>query len=144
MSRRLDYVRIPLTIRKAGEVQVASTSGLNWGQRPGRNENQAYLPIPVEYQRSGFFPGIGVPFRVLCDDGQQLTLVQAQQNGKALHTPEDNSILGKYFRDRLGVPHGMPVGIHHLERYGRFALDISIDDSGNYLLDFSKEESNSP
>lgn len=30
--------------------------GLNWGQRTGREPNQAYIQLPIEVYRSDFFP----------------------------------------------------------------------------------------
>ena len=36
---------------------VAARSGLNWGQRPRRNPNQAYLRVPTSIAQTGFFPG---------------------------------------------------------------------------------------
>jgi len=92
------YVRISLIVTSGGRERVPDRSGLNWGQRAGRNPNQAYLPIPAADQRSGFFPEVGEAFSVECDDGFKLTLVRAQQNGKALETPDNNALLGEYFR----------------------------------------------
>jgi len=47
--------------------RVPYRSGLNWGQRPGRNSNQAYLKVPSIEQQSGFFPKKGINFNVTCD-----------------------------------------------------------------------------
>ena len=130
------YVRISLTTFSRGVEQVPHRSGLNWGQRQGRNLEQAYLPVRVFDQRSEFFPAIGEEFIVECDDGVTLRLVRAQQNGKALQTPENNSILGAYFRRRLGVRPGDPVSLRHLHEYGRTTVDIFKTSDGRYYLDF--------
>lgn len=134
------YVRISLTTTSRGIEKVPYRSGLNWGQRQGRNQNQAYLSIPRSEQESGFFPRVGEEFLVECDDGTVLRLVRAQQNGKALQTPDDNSLLGTYFRKRLGVRSGDPVALWHLHEYGRTTVDVFKTESGLYLLDFSTSE----
>jgi hypothetical protein len=45
--------------------------------------------------------------------------------------------MGKYLRDRVGIPHGQPFRKHHLERYGRDTIDISLIGEGVYRFDFS-------
>lgn len=131
-----NYVRINLTTGSGLKERVPYNSGLNWGQRQGRDPNQAYLPIKSSDQRSGFFPSIGVGFQAQCDDGVILTFVRAQQNGKALHTPERNSLLGEYFRKRLGVRSGDPVALRHLVEYGRTSVDIFCSQDNFFRLDF--------
>ena len=137
-SKRLTthYVRISLVVTSRGSERVPDRSGLNWGQRAGRNPNQAYLPISADDQRSGFFPEVGEAFSVECDDGFVLTLVRAQQNGKALETPNNNALLGEYFRRRLNVRLGNPVALRHLHEYGRTSVDIFRSRAEGYLLDF--------
>jgi hypothetical protein len=131
-----NYVRISLTTIVRGMHTVPNRSGLNWGQREGRNHDQAYLALRKSDQTSGFFPEVGVCFIVECDDGALLKMVRAQQNGKALETPEDNSILGAYFRGRLGVRSGDRVSLRHLLDYGRTTVDIFKTAQGYYFLDF--------
>ena len=133
----IEIISLPLTARIAGVQLVPQRSGLNWGQRPGRNLNQAYIPISAEIQRSKFFPDRGVEFLVECDDGELFKCVRAQANGKALETSSDNSLLGIYFRRRLGVRQGYLVTIEHLFRYGRTSVDISKKDNFRYFMDFS-------
>jgi len=134
------YVRIPLTVVRGGVECVPNRSGLNWGQRPGRNLNQAYLPISAEIQRSEFFPAIGIAFEVECDDGAVFEAVRAQQNGKALETPARNSLIGEYFRNRLGVRLGEQVAIWHLIDYGRTSMEIFYIDGNRYFLDFASKK----
>jgi len=131
------YVRISLTTGSRENELVPHRSGLNWGQRQGRNLNQAYLRVTVADQRSGFFPDIGEEFIVECDDGTRIKLVRAQQNGKALQTPENNALLGEYFRQRLGVKLGDPISLRHLHEYGRTNVDIFKTADGRFFLDFS-------
>lgn len=63
---------------------------------------------------------------------------RAQQNGKAIHTPHDNSLIGEYFRNRLGVPNGGEVLSEHFDRYGRVDIDFYKIDEETYFMDFSK------
>lgn len=134
--RNLNFITLPLTCKISGTESVPARSGLNWGQRPGRNKDQAYLSIPVEVRRTGFFPPIATEFEVKCDDGDSFSCVRAQQHGKALQTLRCNSILGRYFRKRIGVDAGHFITIEHLLRYGRLSVDIS-KENGGYFLDFS-------
>jgi hypothetical protein len=90
--------------------ETGTHSGLNWGQRDGREPNQAYISLPAEAARSGFFPLDGNPsgkhnphFSVLTDDGINLILRVEQQNNKAITTPLNNSLIGEYFRNRIGA-----------------------------------------
>lgn len=134
--KSINNITISLVSYKKGEEFVPFRSGLNWGQRPNRSTNQAYLRIPASIQKSGFFPDIGNVFKVICDDGFELNLVRAQQNGKALHSKPSNSILGSYFRKRLGLDDGDLVTLTHLLKYGRTTVDFHKRDNSPYYLDF--------
>lgn len=112
-------------------------SGLNWGQRPGREPNQAYIPLPIRIARSGFFPLQQEHFTATTDDGHQLILRVEQQNDKAITTPERNSDLGEYFRNRLGIPNGEPVTREDLDKYGRTDVIFVDLEDGTYYMDFS-------
>ncbi len=138
MKNYLDnIVTLHLTTGSCKNRRVPFRSGLNWGQRPNRNQNQAYLSISSDIQRSGFFPEIGVLFNIKCDDGYEMLCVRAQQNGKGLHSRPSNSILGAYFRKRLNLLDGQLVTIFHLNNYGRQTVDITKRDDGSYYFDFS-------
>lgn len=132
-----EFVTLPFTSNVKGVMQVPKVSGLNWGQRPGREQNQAYSSIPAYIQKSNFFPAPGEPFDIKCDDGELFHCIRAQANGKAIHTPLNNSLLGIYFRRRLGVMSGYMVKVEHLIKYGRNSVDISKLSDGKYFLDFS-------
>lgn len=137
MISKSELVTLPLTSKVKGVEMVPQRSGLNWGQRPGRDENQAYLSVPAYIQRSGFFPDRGEAFIVECDDEEVLKCVRSQDNGKAIETSGNNSILGIYFRKRLGVRPGYLVTIDHLYRYGRISVDVTYINDYKYYLDFS-------
>ncbi|MFD2289243.1 NgoFVII family restriction endonuclease [Pedobacter petrophilus] len=133
----LDKVTLTLLDRSTGEVP--GRSGLNWGQRPeyNRDPNQAYLNIPSDICRSGFFPELKTVFTIMTDDDKQLICVRAQQNGKGLHTTLNNALMGQYFRFRLGLKNGEKITLKHLMKYGRTDVDLYKIDEETYLMDFS-------
>lgn len=114
-------------------------SGLNWGQRPEyhREPNQAYIKVPSTVSRAGFFPPRGEDFTVVTDDGKVLICRSAQDNAKAIQTPHNNSLIGIYFRRRLGLPSGQLVTLDDLKRYGRTTVDFTKIDDETYRMDFS-------
>ena len=112
-------------------------SGLNWGQRAGREPNQAYIRLPIELTRTDFFPPRGEHFTILTDDNKALICVRRQDYGKAIHTPDNNSRMGLYFRHRLNVPEGMNIRKEDLEHYGRTDVDFYKIDEETYYMDFS-------
>lgn len=117
--------------------EVGNRSGLNWGQRAGREPNQAYIPLPAEISRSGFFPLGKRHFSVITDDGKQLILRVEQENNKAITTPLNNSQIGEYFRNRLGLPNGSYISKADLERYGRTDVTFYKFDEEHFFMDFS-------
>ena len=136
---KLNSIALPLTTGKKEKCRVPGRSGLNWGQRPGRNQDQAYLSVPVELQKSNFFPPVGIKFLAIFDDGFEVECLRAQQNGKAIHSHKDNSIIGKYFRTRLGLKSGDLISYFDLDRYGRFSIEVSKKEDGIYFFDFSNQ-----
>jgi hypothetical protein len=123
----------------ANDGTLPERSGLNWGQRPEehREPNQAYIRLPHTIYRTDFFPAIGVHFTILTDDNRVLICTRAQANGKAIHTPHNNSLIGEYFRNRLGVANGAPVRLQHLINYGRTDVTFYRIDDETYYMDFS-------
>lgn len=116
---------------------IGLKSGLNWGQREGRNHNEAYIPVPKKVALTGFFPTGGQQFTVQTDDHKSLILRIEQANDKALTTPLGNSLLGEYFRRRLGVGNGEFVSIENLQEYGRDDVAFTKIDEEQYYMDFS-------
>lgn len=131
--------KVTLTLLDSSTGDVPRRSGLNWGQRPeeGRDPAQAYINIPVAMGRTGFFPDRHITFTVITDDNKQLVCVRAQDGGKGLHTTLNNSHMGEYFRNRLGLTRDAYVGIADLQRYGRTDVDFYKIDDETYYLDFS-------
>lgn len=130
----LEKITVSL-LQANGEIHTAG--GLNWGQRQGREPNQAYIPLKADVWRSSFFPPIGQHFTVKTDDKKILVFTRAQQNGKALHTPLNNSSMGEYFRNRLGINNGEFVTKEDITNYGRTTVDFYKIDEEQYQMDFS-------
>ena len=137
----LPHVRLTL-LAENGDIHKGG-GGLNWGQRPGREPNQAYIPIPAAIGRSGLFPPLKQHFTLMTDDGKSLICVPAEPKQKggtvphAIHTPLNNSDMGLYFRYRLGVPSGAFVTKADLDNYGRTDVIIYKLDAETYYMDFS-------
>ena len=130
-----DWVLLPLFSERNQAMHIHS--GLNWGQRDGRNPNQAYIPIPAEIARSGFFPPRGQPFSVLTSDGFPFVCVVAQDGNKAIHTTNNNSEFGEYFRRRLGVPLGAPITLDDLDRFGNRYVKFTKINEEEYYMEFN-------
>lgn len=120
----------------ANRGDVGAKSGLNWGQRAGRNKNEAYIHLPAKVARSGFFPLDKQHFTIVTDDGHTLLLRVEQQNNKAITTPLSNAQLGEYFRNRLGLRNGAFVSKQDLLNYGRTSVDFYKIDDEQYFMDF--------
>ncbi len=131
----LECVDLPLVPRNSGAIQ--EHAGLNWGQREGRDHDQAYIPVPAAVGRSDFFPPTAEHFTVLTDDDKSMICVIAQQNRKAIHTTHDNSELGRYFRNRLKLQPGEFVKLEQLKHYGRISVTFRKIDPETYYMDFS-------
>lgn len=95
------------------------------------------IPLPQKYWDTDFFPEYSWYFTVLTDDGKILICSRAQQNGKAIHSPHNNSQIGEYFRSRLNVANGELVTMDDLMNYGRTDIDFYKVDEENYFMDFS-------
>lgn len=116
---------------------VAERSGLNWGQRRGRNPNQAYIRLPSKISQTGFFP-LDRQFSVMTDDGKAMNLRVEQSGNKAITTPDSNALIGEYFRNRLGLANGEFITVDHLNSYGRTNVSFVRIDEETYYMDFSQ------
>lgn len=141
----LKTVTVALFSEKEGQKYVPERSGLNWGQRPEakREANQAYLQLPPEVYKSDFFPVRSQHFTLKTDDGYTLICTRAQKSeeGQAIHTTHNNSLLGEYFRRRLGIANGQKVTMNDLQRYGRDEVRFHKIDDENFYMDFSNNAS---
>lgn len=91
----------------------------------------------MQIARTEFFPLDKKHFSVLTDDGKQLILRVEQQNDKAITTPLNNSLLGEYFRNRLGIANGEFVKTSDLLSYGRTDVTFYKLDEEQFIMDFS-------
>lgn len=133
-----DWVMLPLFSER--ENRIHEHSGLNWGQRDGRNPNQAYIPVPVNVRNANFFPPRGQPFSVLTSDGFPFVCVIAQDGGKAIHTTNNNSEIGEYFRRRLGVPLGTPITLGDLDKFGNRYVKFTKINEEEYYMEFNSDQ----
>ncbi len=146
---------------KDGEVQ--NFAGLNWGQnlRNHTTPNDAYIAIrtsqirnyPNLFQPKQFTPLFDTRGRmrrhndsieIIWDDGVTMEgLFEGSQPidniiyPKQISSFPQKSELGEYIRNRINVPLGQPVRRHHLEKYGRLDIKISLLGDGVYKFDFS-------
>lgn len=139
---------VRLSLLSTRTKEMGETSSLNWGQRDRREPNQAYIPIPREIAKKRFFPDKKTIFTVMTDDGMIFQCVTAQNKKsdplpKAIESCNNNSELGIYFRNRLGVPLGTKVEKSDLERYGRTDVTFVDLQDGTYYMDFGKPRNTS-
>jgi hypothetical protein len=139
-SAALETITVSLLSARTDDVQ--KIGGLNWGQRKGREPNQAYIQLPPEAYKTDFFPKKPKHFTVVTDDSKSFICVRAQKDdsGQAIETPHNNSLLGEYFRNRLGVPNGAFVRKEDIKRYGRTDIVFYKFDDENYYMDFSSPQ----
>jgi len=159
-----EFCRMTLLDRNG---QVASASGLNWGQGQGNvRPNDAYIAIKKDYLRE--YPDLFPPkqnfsqmdiettdgrstrhndkVEIIWDDGVIMDgLLEGNQTENEIMYPKNFStspskdIIGKYIRNRIGVELGRPITIDDLNRYGRTYIDVSLLEDGVYSFDFSVE-----
>ena len=138
----LDILEISLL--KADGTETGYGSGVNWGIRKNgykRNRNQAYIPYNTADQRKGFFPSVNPDgtypvFKVIIKGYGAFYMRQAQANGKGLHTPESNAVLGEWIRRQLGVPDGVYITKEMLENAGGTKVLFKKYDDGIYTLEY--------
>jgi len=91
---------------------------------------------------------------IIWDDGTSMTgllegsVSKTDENGqkvlypKQISTTPRKAILGKYLRERMGIPEGKAITLTDFERYGRKTIDVSLQGEGIYYFDFSVNEGN--
>ena len=130
---------VPLWNPTTGEIE--DSSGLNWGFGAGRprDVNEAYIPLYREMVRSEFFPHRPARFTIITDDDHEIHASRGQGggSGKGISTPNDNTVFGRYFRNRLGVRPDQRLTRADFERYGRTAPRFTKIDEDTFFMDFS-------
>ena len=137
---------IKISLLKADGSDTGYGSGVNWGIRKDgtkRNKNQAYIPYNTQDRVEGFFPDRLHPddencpmFRVITKDFGAFHMRMAQQNNKAIHSVESNSIIGEWIRKKIGAPSGGYITKQMLELYGKTYVTFRKYSDGTFLLDF--------
>lgn len=140
----LDTCRISLLT--ADGKETGHGSGLNWGIRPNgtkRDLDQAYIPYNMQDRKEGFFPlkkdstlKNNPIFKVVPNGYEPFFMRVAQQGNKGIHTAENNALLGKFFRQKLGIPSGTFITKGMLEKYGKTYVIFKKYDNDIYVLDF--------
>lgn len=130
---RSDFIEIPLLVLEGGIMQTPSRSGINWGQREGREPNQAYLSLSSQIR--DFFPAPPIRFMVYTRTFGGFVGVRAQAEGKGLQSSTNNSILGIILRQALGVKEGAYVTTEDVTRAGMQTLRCYRLVSGDFFLD---------
>lgn len=162
-----DFCKTPVCDVKDQHLYMTDDSGLNMGLassgKTNGHKDDACIPIRMEniLRYPKFFPAkIMCPanftddsrnsrphddnIEIIWDDGTYMTAVlEGMQSGvfpKQIVSSPDKSLLGKYLRNRLGVPSGVAVSMIDLLKYGRTNINISLLSEGVYFFDFSKKE----
>lgn len=141
---------------------VPTASGLNWGHGSGNvSVDDAYIPIRMNHIRH--FPDLFPPkqnapitttggrqqrhndsIEMIWDDGEVMEgLLEGSQDmdgnkyPKNLSSSPQKSILGSYFRRRLGLTSNTLITMDHLNSYGRNYVSVSLLPNGTYYMNFS-------
>ena len=69
---------------------------------------------------------------------ERVFVLPLDANGKGIETPQDNSEIGRYFRNRLGLANGAYISVSDLKKYGRTDVVFYKLDDENYVMDFSR------
>ena len=63
-----------------------------------------------------------------------------QEGDKAITCPDDNSLLGRYFRERIGVEEGQAISATNLQNYGRTTILFTKLNDELFYMDFSNDK----
>ena len=135
-----------ISLLKANGKETGYGSGLNWGIRRNgtkRDRDQAYIPYNASDKIENFFPLKKHPyeknnplFKVVPKGFPPFFMRIAQAGNKGIHTAENNALLGKFFREKLGVPSGTFITKKMLEKYGATKVIFKKYDNGIFVMDF--------
>lgn len=121
-----------------GEVQPLS--GLNWGFSHGHtNLEDAYIAITEGFfdANPGFFPRTPGVINVVWDDGKSMSCRLQGAHNKQLSTDGDNSFLGHYIRNRIGVAPEHQIVLADLHAYGRCDVEVQRISENCYRFNFA-------
>lgn len=133
-------------LTEQGEMHNAA--GLNWGSNALNHTRpyDSYIPIHINTINAnpGLFyhkPAVQQIVTFQWDDGVVMEGL-FEGNGtqgypKQISSTPHKDTLGKYFRQRLGLPENRRISMEDLENYGRTTVTLERIDDLNYTLDFS-------
>ena len=161
-----DFCKTPVCEVKEQHLYMSDDSGLNMGLassgKTNGHKDDACIPIRLEniLRYPNLFPAkimypegfagdvtLSCPhddnIEIIWDDGTYMTAaLEGIQGGafpKQIVSSPDKSLLGKYLRNRLGVPSGVAISMIDLLKYGRTNIDIWLLAEGIYFFDFSQK-----
>ncbi len=82
-------------------------------------------------------PQSAYTFSIITDDKRSFDCIVAQEGRKANHSTSNNSEIGKYIRNIIGIPLGAPVKLEDLDKYGRTDYKLEKINDETFILDFS-------
>jgi len=119
LLRKTDYVILPLYSTRTGSVPLKS--GLNQWNADGRprHHDEVYIPIPriVHQVKPGFFPPKDKKFKLITDDGIEMTAKVCQQGCKALMSDPNRDLGSWILRKKLKLSPGEIVSLKHLQDF---------------------------
>ncbi|WP_321777449.1 restriction endonuclease [Sulfurimonas sp.] len=120
---------------------VYEKSGLNQWNANGRlrNENEVYLPIPVNVHKKSpaFFPDRDSPFNLKLPKGDVLQVKVCQDNSKALMSYSNRELGQWILRDVLSLEEGELVTYEKLQILGVDSVRIDKIDNINFEINFA-------
>lgn len=146
--------------------KIQNAAGLNWGHGGGHNAKDcAEFRMRTDLINAipALFPNNGVNLQLgsgqahrnqdanaefLFDDGEVMDISFEGLGGNSIVNPGQRTfkqcssypkknILGRYIRQRLGLPYDAFITDEHLARYGRDTITLELISPGVYFCDFS-------
>ncbi len=148
-SEEFETIYLPLYTyeRNTNNKCIAERSGLNQWNANGRlrNENEAYIPIPLKFRQSGlvgsFLPTRGISFGAYLPNGEIMQMKVCQEGNKALMS-SPNKDLGKWLlRDVLNISTDELITMAHLTELGIDSIRIDKYPNGIFKINFATLDS---
>ncbi|HSA30501.1 MAG TPA: NgoFVII family restriction endonuclease [Candidatus Omnitrophota bacterium] len=119
LIKKTDYVILPLYSTRTGKVSLKS--GLNQWNAGGRSRHpdEVYIPIPqiIHQVKPGFFPPKDQKFKLITDDGREMTAKVCQQGCKALMSDPNKELGNWILRKKLQLVPGQVATLSHLQEF---------------------------
>lgn len=139
ISKKIEYVILPLYTVKNNMKIVHEKSALNQWNASGRKRdpNEVYIPIPalIRHNFPNFFPERDTPFILKTPLGEILNAKVCQDNGKALMTNPNKALSNWLLRTVLKLKEFEAASIEKLEFLGIDSVAIYKEKEGIYSID---------